>query len=60
MQLQALFDTALADGSDWTIAMSCRTKSGRYLPTAIALHLLDTGSTIYAVGLLRDRSEHRA
>ena len=59
-QLQAFFDTARAEGSNWTIAMSCRTKSGRYLPTEIALHLLDTGSAIYAVGLLRDRSEHRA
>lgn len=59
-QLQAFFDTARAEGSNWTIAMSCRTKSGRYLPTEITLYLLDTGSQVYVVGLLRDRSEHRA
>jgi PAS domain S-box-containing protein len=59
-QLQAFFDTARAEGSNWTIAMSCRTKSGRYLPTELTLYLLDTGSQVYVVGLLRDRSEHRA
>jgi PAS domain S-box-containing protein len=58
-QLQAFFDTARAEGWNWTIAMSCRTKSGRYLPTEITLHLFDTGNRVYVVGLLRDRSEHR-
>jgi PAS domain-containing protein len=58
-QLQAFFDTAGAEGWNWTIAMSCRTKSGRYIPTEITLRLFDTGSRVYVVGLLRDRSEHR-
>jgi hypothetical protein len=39
--------------------MSCRTQSGRYLPTEITLRLFDTGSRMYVVGLLRDRSELR-
>ena len=59
-QLQAFFDEALANGGNWTIALSCRTKSGRFLPTEIALYPLDTGDRVYVVGLLRDRSEHRA
>jgi PAS domain S-box-containing protein len=58
-QLQAFFDAALADGANWTIALSCRTKSGKFLPTEVALYLLDTGKELYVVGLLRDRSEHR-
>ena len=59
-QLQAFFDEAQANGGNWTIALSCRTKSGRFLPTEIALYPLDTGDRVYVVGLLRDRSEHRA
>jgi chemotaxis family two-component system sensor kinase Cph1 len=58
-QLQAFFDAALADGANWTIALSCRTKTGKFLPTEVALYLLDTGDEVYVVGLLRDRSEHR-
>ena len=58
-QLQTFFDVALADGANWTIALSCRTKSGKFLPTELALYLLDTGKELYVVGLLRDRSEHR-
>ena len=53
-------DTARADGTTWTIVMTCRTKSGRFLPTEFALFLLDTGVRSYLIGLLRDRSEHRA
>ena len=55
----AFFDAALADGANWTIALSCRTKTGKFLPTEVALYLLDTGDEVYVVGLLRDRSEHR-
>ena len=58
-QLQTFFDVALADGANWTIALSCRTKSGKFLPTELAVYLLDTGKELYVVGLLRDRSEHR-
>lgn len=59
-QLQAFFDIARADGTNWTISMTCRTRSGRFLPTETALFLLDTGRRVYVIGLVRDRSEHRA
>jgi hypothetical protein len=39
--------------------MACRTKSGTFLPTEIALLALDSGSHVYVISLLRDRSEHR-
>src|SRR6266576_4715506 len=57
-QLDAFFETARADGANWTIAMTCRTKSGKFLPTEIALFLLDSGTHVYVIGLVRDRSEH--
>jgi hypothetical protein len=52
-------DAALLDGVSWTIEMACRTKSGTFLPTEIALLALDSGERVYLVSLLRDRSEHR-
>jgi PAS domain S-box-containing protein len=58
-QMRAFVETALLDGESWTIEMVCRTKSGTFLPTEIALLALDTGSHVYVIGLLRDRSEHR-
>ena len=58
-QLKALVDTAVRDGENWTISLSCRTKSGRFLPTEIALIALRSADRVYLVGMVRDRSEHR-
>ena len=58
-RMRSFVETALLDGESWTIEMVCRTKSGTFLPTEIALLALDSGSHVYLVGLLRDRSEHR-
>ena len=59
-RLRAFLDVALRDGVNWTIEMACRTKSGTFLPTEIALLALDSGSRVYIVSLVRDRSEHRS
>ena len=58
-RLRAFLDVALRDGANWTIEMACRTKSGTFLPTEIALLALDSGNRVYVVSLVRDRSEHR-
>jgi len=58
-QMRSFVDAALLDGESWTIEMACRTKSGTFLPTEIALLALDSGSHVYVISLLRDRSEHR-
>jgi chemotaxis family two-component system sensor kinase Cph1 len=58
-QMRSFVEAALLDGESWTIEMACRTKSGTFLPTEMALLAFDSGSHVYLVGLLRDRSEHR-
>ena len=58
-QLEAFFEAARIAGANWTLAMTCRTKSGTFLPTEIALFVLDSGEHVYVIGLVRDRSEHR-
>jgi PAS domain S-box-containing protein len=58
-RMQAFAEVALRDGVNWTIELACRTKSGTFLPTEIALLALDSGNHVYVVSLVRDRSEHR-
>ena len=58
-RMRAFLEVALRDGVNWTIEMACRTKSGTFLPTEIALLALDSGNHVYVVSLVRDRSEHR-
>ena len=58
-RMRAFLDAALRDGVNWTIEMACRTKSGTFLPTEIALLALDSGNHLYVVSMVRDRSEHR-
>jgi PAS domain S-box-containing protein len=58
-RMRAFLEEALRDGMTWTIEMACRTKSGTFLPTEITLLALDSGSQVYVVSLVRDRSEHR-
>jgi PAS domain S-box-containing protein len=59
-RMEAFLDVALRDGVNWTIEMACRTKSGTFLPTEIALLALDSGNHVYVISLVRDRSQHRA
>jgi|SRR5690349_6849010 PAS domain S-box-containing protein len=58
-RMQEFLDGAVRDGVNWTIEMACRTKSGAFLPTEITLLALDSGSRVYVVSIVRDRSEHR-
>src|SRR6201997_5904421 len=58
-RMRAFLEVALRHGENWTIEMACRTKSGTFLPTEIALLALDSGNHVYVISLLRDRSEHR-
>jgi chemotaxis family two-component system sensor kinase Cph1 len=58
-QLQELLERVLKDGQGSTIALTCRTKSGCYLPTEMALSALESSGTIYILGLVHDRSDHR-
>ena len=58
-RMRAFVDAALEDGANWTIELACRTKSGKFLPTEIALLALHSGGQLYVISLVRDRSEHR-
>jgi PAS domain S-box-containing protein len=58
-RMEAFLDVALREGMNWTIEMACRTKSGTFLPTEIALLALDSGDHVYVISFVRDRSEHR-
>jgi PAS domain S-box-containing protein len=56
-QLREFIDTVQRYGRGSTIKLTCRTKSGTFLPTEMSLVVLRGGIRILA--LLRDRSEHR-
>ena len=58
-RMEAFLDVAMRDGMNWTIEMACRTKSGTFIPTEIALLALDSGDHVYVISFVRDRSEHR-
>ena len=58
-ELRGFLGRALRDGRASTIKLTCRTKSGTFLPTEISLHVVDSGGRRYNLGLVQDRSEHR-
>jgi hypothetical protein len=58
-RMRAFLEAALRDGVSWTIELACRTKTGTFLPTEVALMALDRGNHTYVVSIVRDRSEHR-
>ena len=58
-ELSELLARVLRDGRASTIKLTCRTKSGTFLPTEISLHALEIGGRIRVLGLVQDRSEHR-
>jgi PAS domain S-box-containing protein len=58
-QLLEFLEHVLDHGRGSTIKLTCRTKSGDFLPTEISLYALDRGGRAYILGLVHDRSEHR-
>ena len=58
-ELSALLERVLRDGQASTIALTCRTKNGTFLPTEISVHALEIGDKLRVLGLVHDRSEHR-
>jgi chemotaxis family two-component system sensor kinase Cph1 len=59
-ELRAFLRRALTDGRASTTRFTCRTKAGTFLPTEISLYVVDAGGRRYVLGLVQDRSEHRA
>ena len=58
-ELSALLERVLREGRASTIALTCRTKNGTFLPTEISVHALEIGDRLRILGLVQDRSEHR-
>jgi len=59
-ELSQLLERVLRDQRASTIRLTCRTKQGTFLPTEISLHAVNRGGTLYVLGLVQDRSEHRS
>ena len=58
-QLREFLDRVLGVGQGSTIKLTCRTKSGEFLPAEMALHAFESGGRVLILGLVHDRSEHR-
>ena len=58
-ELSKLLERVLRHGRASTITLTCRTKSGTFLPTEICVHALEIGGRTRILGLVQDRSEHR-
>jgi PAS domain S-box-containing protein len=58
-ELSELLERVLRHGRASTITLTCRTKSGTFLPTEICIHALEIGGRTRILGLVQDRSEHR-
>jgi PAS domain S-box-containing protein len=58
-ELTALLDRVLQHGRASTIVLTCRTKTGTFLPTEISVHALEIAGRTRILGLVQDRSEHR-
>jgi len=60
-QLQDFVGGVLRESHGSTISLTCRTRSGQYLPTEMTLWAFGGGGDrVYVLALIRDRSEHRA
>jgi PAS domain S-box-containing protein len=57
-QLNDFVARVLHDGHGTTITLTCRTRSGTYLPTEMALQAFENDGHVYVFALIRDRSEH--
>jgi chemotaxis family two-component system sensor kinase Cph1 len=58
-ELSELLERVLRHGRASTIKLTCRTKTGTFLPTEISLHKLEIDGKTRILGLVQDRSEHR-
>jgi PAS domain S-box-containing protein len=58
-QLQELVGRVTHDGHGSTIMLTCRTKSGTFLPTEISLVACGCENRLFMLALVQDRSEHR-
>jgi PAS domain S-box-containing protein len=58
-QLRELLERVTKEGQGSTITLTCRTKSGDFLPAEIALTAFDWGGRVHILALVQDRSEHR-
>jgi len=58
-EMSDFLDRVLQDGRASTIKLTCRTKTGTFLPTEMSLHAFQTGGRLRILGLVQDRSEHR-
>ena len=58
-QLREFFTRVLEHGQGSTTTLTCRTKSGTFLPIEMALFAFGSGGRLRILGLLHDRSEHR-
>jgi PAS domain S-box-containing protein len=58
-EMSDFLDRVLHDGQASTIKLTCRTKTGTFLPTEMSLHAFQRGGRLRILGLVQDRSEHR-
>jgi PAS domain S-box-containing protein len=58
-QLREFVNGVLENGQDSTIKLTCRTKSGTFLPIEMALFAFGSAGHPRILGLLHDRSDHR-
>ena len=58
-QLQEFVSAVLAAGHGTTVALTCRTRPGAYLPVEMSLAAFEHDGRTLLLGLVHDRSEHR-
>jgi two-component system, chemotaxis family, sensor kinase Cph1 len=58
-EMNDFLDRVLRDGQASTIKLTCRTKTGTFLPTEMSLHAFQRNGSLRILGLVQDRSEHR-
>ena len=59
VELTELLRRVFQHGRASTIKLTCRTKTGTFLPTEISVHKVELDGEIRMLGLVQDRSEHR-
>ena len=58
-QMSEFVGRVLLERRGSTIKLTCRTKTGVYLPTEMTFHAFESCGHLYVLGLVQDRSEHR-
>jgi two-component system, chemotaxis family, sensor kinase Cph1 len=58
-EMNDFLDRVVRDGQASTIKLTCRTKTGTFLPTEMSLHAFQRNGSLRILGLVQDRSEHR-